>query len=53
MRPMIKPPKGYGIAYLDAKAQEHLITAKLSSDPRMLADYLSGDPHDSWRTNSG
>ena len=45
MRPMIKPKPGWGVGYLDARAQEHLISATKSGDQRMLADYLAGDVH--------
>ena len=45
MRPMIKPPRNWGVAYLDAKAQEHLISGALSGDKRMIADYFAGDVH--------
>jgi DNA polymerase-1 len=44
-RPLIKPPGGYGVAYLDARAQEWLIAAVKSEDARMLADYRAGDVH--------
>lgn len=45
MRPAVKPPRGYGVAYLDVVAQEPLINAALSGDERMLADYVAGDVH--------
>jgi DNA polymerase-1 len=44
-RPMVKPPRGMGVAYLDARAQEHLVAAARSGDARMKADYLAGDVH--------
>jgi DNA polymerase I-like protein with 3'-5' exonuclease and polymerase domains len=48
MRPMIKPPRGYGVAYLDAAAQEYLINGTLSGEPRIISDYLTsnGDVHE-------
>jgi DNA polymerase-1 len=45
MRGLIKPPLGYGLAYVDWSAQEIAIAAALSSDERMIAAYLSGDPY--------
>lgn len=45
MRPSIKPPEGFGVAVLDARAQEPLINGVLSGDERMIADYLAGDVH--------
>ena len=38
---LIKPPRGYGLAYLDYSAQEVAIAAALSGDRRMLADYYN------------
>ena len=46
MRPMIKPPRGWGVAYLDARAQEYLIVGVLSGCKRMISDYLAGDVHE-------
>jgi hypothetical protein len=46
MRPIIRPRRGWGVGYLDAKAQEHLISGTLSGDRRMIADYLAGDVHE-------
>jgi hypothetical protein len=45
LRGLIRPPEGYGLAYLDWSAQEFAIAAALSGDERMMADYLAGDPH--------
>ena len=42
-RGLIKPPPGYGIAYVDWSQQEFGIAAFLSGDPKMIAAYLSGD----------
>jgi DNA polymerase I len=45
MRSLMRPPEGYGIAYIDFAAQEIAIAAALSGDERMIADYESGDSH--------
>jgi DNA polymerase I len=45
LRSLIKPPPGYGVAYIDWEQQEHGVAAVLSGDPAMLAAYLSGDPY--------
>jgi DNA polymerase I-like protein with 3'-5' exonuclease and polymerase domains len=45
LRGLIKPPFGYGVAYVDWKQQEFGIAAALSSDEAMQAAYLSGDPY--------
>jgi hypothetical protein len=45
LRSLIKPPPGYGIAYLDYAQQEFAIAAKLSGDPAVLAAYASGDSY--------
>ena len=45
LRSLIKPPKGFGIAYIDWCQQEHGIAAALSGDQAMRAAYLSGDPY--------
>jgi DNA polymerase I-like protein with 3'-5' exonuclease and polymerase domains len=37
---LIKPPEGWGVAYLDASAQEVWLAAVLSGDQRMLEDYF-------------
>jgi hypothetical protein len=43
MRGLIKPPPGYGLAYVDWKSQEIAIAAALSGDDRLLAAYATGD----------
>jgi DNA polymerase I len=43
LRGLIKPPPGYGVAYVDWAQQEFGIAAYLSGDPDMIAAYLSGD----------
>jgi hypothetical protein len=45
LRGLIKPAPGRALAYVDWQAQEVAIAAALSGDPRLLADYLSGDPY--------
>jgi hypothetical protein len=45
IRSLIKPPTGYGVAYIDWGSQEFAIAAALSQDPNMIAGYLSGDPY--------
>src|SRR5512132_1357020 len=45
LRGLIKPPPGYGIAYIDWEQQEFGIAAALSGDPAMLAAYTIGDPY--------
>jgi hypothetical protein len=43
IRGLIKPPPGWGLAYIDWSQQELGIAAVLSDDPAMLAAYESGD----------
>lgn len=43
IRGLIKPPPGYGLAYIDWSQQELGIAAVLSDDSAMLAAYESGD----------
>ena len=45
IRGFIKPPPGYGIAYIDWSVQEVGIAAALSGDENMMADYAAGDPY--------
>jgi hypothetical protein len=45
LRGLIKPPPGYGVAYIDWQQQEFGIAAYLSGDPHMIAAYESGDPY--------
>jgi hypothetical protein len=45
LRSLIKPPPGYGLAYVDWSQQEFGIAAALSGDRTMQAAYLSGDPY--------
>ena len=45
MRGLIRPPEGWGLAYVDFAAQEMAISAALSGDQRMIEAYRSGDPY--------
>jgi hypothetical protein len=45
LRGLIKPPPGYGVAYIDWSQQEFGIAAALSGDAAMQAAYRSGDPY--------
>jgi DNA polymerase I len=45
LRGLIRPPAGYGLAYLDYSSQEILIAAALAGDERLVEDYAAGDPY--------
>jgi hypothetical protein len=45
LRGLIKPPSGYGLAYVDWSTQEFGIAAALSCDAAMIKAYESGDPY--------
>jgi hypothetical protein len=45
LRSLIKPERGYGLAYIDWSQQEFGIAAALSGDSLMMAAYHSGDPY--------
>jgi DNA polymerase I len=47
LRGFIKPPEGFGLAYLDFKAEEVAIAAALSGDARLAEHYATGDVY--WR----
>jgi hypothetical protein len=53
MRGLIRPPKGYGVAYVDWSSQEIAIAAALSGDERMMAAYASGDPYLGFAKDAG
>ena len=53
MRGLIKPAKGFGIAYVDWSQQEFGIAAALSKDLNMQKAYASGDPYLSFAKQSG
>jgi DNA polymerase I len=44
-RPLIKPPPGEAVAYIDYVAQEIGIGAGLCGDPGLLAAFETGDPY--------
>lgn len=52
-RSFIKPPEGFGLAYVDWSSQEFMIGAALSSDPNMLADYQGGDVYLAFAIRAG
>jgi DNA polymerase-1 len=45
IRGLVKPPRGYGVAYVDWKTQEIGIAARLSGDLALQASYSSCDPY--------
>jgi hypothetical protein len=45
LRHLIQPEPGMALAYLDYEKQEFGINAYLSRCPRMIGDYLAGDPY--------
>jgi DNA polymerase-1 len=53
LRGLVKPPPGYGIAYIDYQQQEFGIAAALSGDPAMCAAYHTGDPYLAFAKQAG
>jgi len=53
LRGLIKPPPGYGVAYVDWSQQEFGIAAALSGDQAMQAAYRSGDPYLTFAKQAG
>jgi hypothetical protein len=53
LRGLIKPPPGYGVAYIDYQQQEFGIAAALSGDPLMIEAYRSGDPYLAFAKQAG
>ena len=53
LRGLIKPAKGFGIAYIDWSQQEFGIAAALSQDEKMMEAYRSGDPYLTFAKQSG
>lgn len=53
LRSLIKPPKGFGLAYVDYSQQEFGIAAALSGDKLMRDAYSSGDPYMAFATQAG
>jgi DNA polymerase family A len=45
VRGLIKPPAGFGMAYIDWAGQEFGVAAALSGDPEMKAAYATGDTY--------
>jgi hypothetical protein len=53
LRGLIRPPLGYGVAYVDWSQQEFGIAAALSGDAAMRTAYLSGDPYLTFAKQAG
>jgi hypothetical protein len=53
LRGLIKPPPGYGVAYIDWQQQEFGIAAALSRDALMMEAYRSGDPYLAFAKQAG
>lgn len=53
LRSLIKPPKGFGLAYVDYSQQEFGIAAALSGDTLMMDAYTSGDPYMAFAIQAG
>jgi hypothetical protein len=53
LRFLIKPPPGFGLAYVDWSQQEFGIAAALSKDVAMQRAYLSGDPYLAFAKQAG
>ena len=53
VRHLIKPPPGYGVAYIDFEQQEFGVAAALSEDPKMMAAYRSGDSYLAFAKQAG
>lgn len=53
LRGLIKPPPGYGVAYVDWSQQEFGIAAALSGDAAMQTAYLTGDPYLAFAKQAG
>lgn len=45
LRALIKPPEGFGLAYIDFSSQEIGIAAGLSGDEHLMEAYRKGDPY--------
>jgi len=53
LRGLIRPPKGWGLAYVDWSQQEFGIAAALSEDPNMMEAYGTGDPYLAFAIQAG
>jgi DNA polymerase I len=52
-RNLLKPPKGWALAYLDFSSQEFLVQAAFAADAQGIADYASGDVYLAWGKHAG
>jgi DNA polymerase I-like protein with 3'-5' exonuclease and polymerase domains len=53
LRSLIKPPFGYGVAYIDWSQQEFAIAGILSGDAAMMTAYASGDSYLAFAKQTG
>ena len=53
LRGLIKPKKGFCLAYVDYSQQEFGIAAALSGDEKMMEAYRSGDPYLAFAAQAG
>jgi len=53
LRGLIKPTKGYGLAYVDFSSQEVAVAAALSGDVALMEAYTSGDVYLSFAKRAG
>jgi len=53
IRSLIKPPKGFGIAYVDFSSQEIAIAGALSGDEGLQQGYQNGDPYLDFAVRAG
>ena len=53
LRGLIKPPPGFGLAYIDWQQEEFAIAGALSGDPLMKEAYRSGDPYLAFAKQAG
>src|SRR6516165_5374109 len=53
LRGLIKPPPGFGLAYIDWSQQEFGIAAALSGDHAMQDAYISRDPYLAFAKQAG
>lgn len=53
LRGLVKPPAGWGLAYIDWSQQEWGVMAALSRDRAMMQAYRSGDPYLTFAKQAG
>lgn len=53
LRGLIKPPPGYGVAYIDFSSQEIGLAAGLSGDEALIHAYERGDPYIAFAIQAG